>query len=219
MGTVVLLGYSTAGKSSILNHFKSVMGNRIETIDSDSEMSKEYGGHIYLLYSTLVEGQDRNKALACIEDRENAILRWFQPAPRPRLIAFGPAVPSRHEWEGFLKRIRPTVFYLELSECEVQEGLRLRRDKHIRDGLESLPAFGSWDEDVVTTYDEDSERWVPINNDKKVYSNIQRHMSGLMPLYSEAACPERTFLARKLRESKEYQQECFSKVLKALLEP
>lgn len=217
MGTVVLLGFSTAGKSNVLRHFKSLLGDSIDTIDSDSEMSKEYGGHIYLLFSKLVNGKDRSRALTCIEDRENAILRWLQPVSKPRLIAFGPAIPSRHEWDGFLKRVRPTVFYLELSECEVQEGLKKRRDKHIKDGLESLPAFGSWDDDVSTIYDAKSGRWIPIEDGGKVYSNIQKHMAGLTPLYSSAAGPDRTFSSKKLWESTDYKQEFYARVLEALL--
>lgn len=143
--------------------------------------------------------------------------RWLQPATKSRLIAFGPAIPSRPEWDRFLKRVRPTVFYLELSECALREGLRRRRDKHIKDGLESLPAFGSWDEDVATIFDEKSGRWIPIEDDKRVCSNIQKHMVGLTPLYSLAAGLDGTFSSRKLRESTEYQQQFYARVLTALL--
>ena len=216
MGTVVLLGFSTAGKSHILRHFKNVMGSGIDTLDSDSEMSKDFCGHIYHLFSKLVDGVDRSRALACIGDRENAMLRWLQPTVKPRLIAFGPAIPSRPEWVEFLQRVQPAVFYLELSECEVREGLRGRRDKHLEDGLESLPAFGSWDEDVTTVLDAESGRWVPIEDEEIVCGNIRRHMAGLTHLYSEAAGPKRTYSSKRLRESNEYQQGFYATVAAAL---
>jgi shikimate kinase len=217
VATVALLGLSTAGKSTVLRHFTDIMGDSVDTRDSDAIMSQEFGGHIYLLFSALVEGRDREKALAHIERSENEILASLQPQAKPRLIAFGPAVPSRSEWGSFIERVNPVVFQLELSVDEVLIGLAERRARHLRAGLEPLPGFGSWDEDVTTEYDSDSERWVPIVNDRTVHANISRHTRALADMYHAAAGAENTYSARRLMTDSAYQQDFYARVSAALL--
>jgi shikimate kinase len=220
MGTVVLVGFSTAGKSTILRDFEKILSTLVEAFDSDKEISKDFGGHIYLLFSKLIKGKDRKNALRCIKQRENAILSWFQPSTKPRLIAFGPSVPSREEWNPFIERVRPIVFYLKLSECEVREGLRRRRKRHIKDGLQSIPAFGSWDQGVTTKFNKKSQSWDPIEEEKIVLKKIRKHMRGLTPKYKEAAgSDDNTYSSVKLRENEEYRQEFYEKVIAALLKP
>ena len=218
MATVVLIGFSTAGKSTILQHFKDVLGTLVEVVDSDKKISEDYGGHIYLLYNELVKGKDRNEALNYIRCKENEILRKIKPDKNPRLIAFGPLVPAREEWVQFLERVQPVAFYIELSVWEVREGLRGRHNRHVADGLKSLPAFGSWDECMTTRFDEDAQQWVLIEDEEEILKNIRDSMRNLTPLYEMASgTSNRIYSGRKLRTDVEYRQRFYEKVITALL--
>ena len=147
MKSVVLLGFSTTGKSSIIKRFTEKYGNHLTAIDSDAVVSEPYGGHIYKLFLSLREGTSTRRALDEIAKREKDFLRNVGDLDRPLLIAVGPAVPSREpEWHNFVTRVRPCCFYLKKTAEDVLDGLRNRRNKHSSDqSLAIDPGFGCWD--------------------------------------------------------------------------
>lgn len=184
MKSIVLLGFSTTGKSTIINRFIKDYGNRLTAIDSDKEVSKQYDGHIYNLFLSLRMGTSTRHALDEIATRERDFLRNVDNGDRPLLVAAGPAVPSRDpEWHDFVTRLRPCCLYLKKTAEDVLDGLRNRRDQHSSDpGLASDPGFGCWDNDV-TTQPQDG-KWVLVDT-RKALANIRRHMQPLAVLYEQ----------------------------------
>jgi shikimate kinase len=190
MATVVLLGFSTTGKSTILRDFAAkYSSHNLETIDTDKRIlipdyaATEQDAHIYIVFNQLVRGQDRDEALTYIERREREILETLQQVNNPQLIAAGPALASREpQWAEFIKRVNPTCFYLEKTAEEVYEGLLDRRSdenkvpKEIRERVD----FGSWDDNVITKYEDG--KWIEVSKDRAI-ENIKREMQQLVRIY------------------------------------
>lgn len=154
MNCVVLLGFSTTGKSSILRDFREHHGGAVDTLDSDEQVSQPDGGHIYSTFLRFRAGRNTTPSLQVIERREREFLRTAGPTARPLLLASGPFLPIREpEWSGFVGRVRPVFFYLQKSPEEVLAGLLERRRGHLQDRkLTADPGFGCWDQGVTTDY-------------------------------------------------------------------
>src|SRR4051812_11038544 len=88
--TIVLMGFSCAGKSTILRE-ASLRWPAVRTIDSDEHIAESFGGHIY---NTFLEF-GRERALDLIEAGERNLLNSLMDEESPRLLAAGPALPSR----------------------------------------------------------------------------------------------------------------------------
>lgn len=95
MGTVVLLGFSTAGKSTILKEFSKLHGGKVEAIDTDKRIAELDHGHIYDIFFERVSEAYREAALKYIERREGEVLDNISATSKPRLIAAGPSIPWR----------------------------------------------------------------------------------------------------------------------------
>src|SRR5437879_4487651 len=110
MSTVVLIGYSTAGKSTVLKTAKERWPT-ISTMEPDEAVAGGRHDHVFDLFIQM----GRKDALALIEPRERELLRSLMPSEYPRLIAAGPAVP-RHDadWSAFVARVQPEVVYIQL---------------------------------------------------------------------------------------------------------
>src|SRR5438309_440172 len=118
MATVVLLGYSCAGKSTIV---KEVLDRwpQVEGLDSDAWVAEPYGGHIYNVFFRL----GRLAALHQIAHREREFLDSLLPVETARLIAAGPSLPSReNQWSAFVGRVQPEFIYLTLTAEEALAG-------------------------------------------------------------------------------------------------
>ena len=184
--TVVLLGYSCAGKSTIADDVCE-RWPEVDSQDSDRWVSKPYGDHIYNMFIQL----GRDNALSKIEQREGEFLDSLLPVDGPRIIAAGPALPSRPQWSSFVRRVQPTFVYLVMSEEEELDALERRRIKHL-----AIPAiagsrlFGSWNQDLTTRYD--NGRWVLVDRSTAL-ANIRREMAKLVDIYESHAEPEHTY--------------------------
>lgn len=186
MATVVLLGFSTTGKSTILGDFANEFRDEdLQTIDTDKQIvipeyaATEKDAHIYLVFNKLVNGCDRKNAVEYIERREEEVLELLKPVKHPRLIAAGPAVPSRKEWKNFMQRVNPFCFYLEKTAEEVYQGLLKRREKFPKE-ISERADFGSWDEDVITKCE--NGKWLLIPKSEAI-TNITKHMTPLVKIY------------------------------------
>jgi len=210
---VLLLGYSTTGKSTILCDFREKYAEAIETVDSDSEISKEDGGHIYNVFLRFVEGSDTGPALREIERRERQFLERVGPNTRPLLIAAGPCLPIREpEWREFVQRVQPICFYLQKPPEKVLQGLRDRHAKHLRnEQLAGRPGFGCWDQDLTTECR--NGRWVEVDDSERALQNVRANMQGMVRLYERLA--SQTFLWED-RQTTEGKQRLYRAILSAL---
>jgi len=212
MGTVVLMGYSTSGKSTILRDMEKNFGDCLQTIDTDDEVALDFDGHIYNVYLRLTNVGNRQKALDHIKKKEEQLLANLYLTNTPRLMAAGPALPSRTEWNSFVKRVNPICFYLEITAREVYDGLRWRRCRHlellkIRDDRN----FGCWDEGTTTKYK--NGRWVVVS--EEAIANIEREMEPLVSIY-KTYCNDRKFSVCEIRDCKETKEELYRQIKASL---
>lgn len=192
---VVLLGFSTTGKSSIRRDFEARYGARLRVLDSDLEISKQNGEHVYNVYLHYRDGESTAPAIKAIEDRETQFLRTEYPTDKPILVAAGSFLSIRPGWEDFIKRYRPTFFYLSKTPAQVLDGLLTRRRKQqaTQPDLASDPGFGCWDQDVTTEYRQGC--WVELPRNAAL-ANVERHMRGMDAKYQalvRSGHPHRTF--------------------------
>jgi hypothetical protein len=87
MNCVVLLGFSTTGKSSILREFCEQFGDAIEPLDSDEWLARNHDRHVYNLYLSLRDGKSTARAIKEIADQEREFLRITNPGTKPMLLA------------------------------------------------------------------------------------------------------------------------------------
>jgi shikimate kinase len=188
---VVLLGFSTTGKSSALRELNAW---NLTILDSDSEISKEYGNHIYNIFINKTNGSDRTEALRIIEEGESEFLRLAPAIIEQKnlnsIMAAGPALPSRKEWAEFVRIMKADsdclFIYLEKSAEDVYEGLKTRRRNHLNEAsINAHENFGCWDEDVIT--EKDGTSWKPILDDDRALENIRKNMSYLVDIYTRYA--------------------------------
>lgn len=193
MTCVVLLGFSTTGKSTILQSLQKVHGGAIETVDSDQRISADFDGHIYNIFLRCRNGADTTPAIRLIEQGERRFLGEVNPGKKPLLMAAGLFLPTREpEWRQFLERVHPVCFYLQKEPEDVLQGLRQRRIHHSENPeLAHNSGFGCWDQDVTTEYRDG--KWAPIEDDNRALENVRRHMGGVANIYERCSVSNHTF--------------------------
>lgn len=159
--TVVLFGFSTTGKSTLLQYFKNHYRRKVIFIDTDKEVAKDYECHIYNIYLDLIEENDlikRNKPIEYIKQAESALLkRLCEPWGQPRLIAAGPFINDKDNFDLFKKISKPEFYFFKIDAESVYDGLLFRHNQHIKEGLSSDPFFGCWDHGVTKAYNPESK--------------------------------------------------------------
>ena len=213
MKCVLLLGFSTTGKSTILREFREKYSNAIDTIDSDKEISSEDDGHIYNVFLRFVDRNNTNPAIQEIERRERRFLESVRLSRTSLLLAAGPFLPIREpEWSAFLERVRPVCFYLQKPPEEVLQGLIERRVRHLQnEQLASQYGFGCWDQGVTTEYREG--HWVQIDDKERALQNVRDNMREMVRRYERLAA--RTFCWQD-RQTKEGQQRLYRAIREEL---
>lgn len=186
MKCVVLLGFSTTGKSSILSHFRKEDAHHVDTLDSDQQISQSDDGHIYNVYLRYRNGSNTETAIRAIDRREREFLRTTRPTRMPLLLASGPFLPLREpEWSEFIAAVSPVFFYLQKNPEDVLNGLLERRKRQLAEPeLSNRPGFGCWDQGVTTNYQDG--QWVEISR-ARALENIRRNMEGMVAKYSKLA--------------------------------
>ena len=172
--TVLLTGFSTAGKSTLLKQLKT----EVNTIDSDEQVARVLGcDHIYDVFME----HGPKYAIELIEKAENEFLKSFSNQNEESIIiAAGPFLMLRDEWDAFYKARSPFIVHLVIREDDVYEGLLRRRNDQKKQLLQSNPHFGSWDNDVTTTLSEGI--FVDLPKDKAL-ENIRTHLKGVTAKY------------------------------------
>ena len=210
MSTVILLGFSTTGKSSIIKEIKDRnIDKNFVTIDTDKLVSKDYDNHIYNIYLNLVIGQDRVEAIKYIEKQEDEILDSIYYSSKPRIIAAGPMLPFRKAWRDFVERIGPICIYLEKSPRCIYDGLIERRERHIaNDLINKHPAFGSWDQDITTKFE--NGKWILLPKRISI-SNIEKHLNQRVGIYNKYS-NGRIYNSVKIKNNLRYKKKFYSDI-------
>lgn len=206
MATIVLLGFSTAGKS----HYKGQLEKEyphIDTADSDKYVAKEFG-NIYKIFTEL----NRDKALRYIETKENEFLLNI-PESKNILIAAGPALVARANFNRFHQTHNPEYFYLKREPENIYNDLIKRHYEQLKiEELASNESFGCWDLDVTKEFR--NKKYILIEKDLAI-SNITRHLSQLERFYSTLA-QKNVIDADKLRSDQNYSKSFYQILVEKL---
>lgn len=176
--TVVLIGFSTAGKSTFLQYALDTFAGLVQCLDSDKWITHSFDKeHIFELFMQ----QGRDTALQQIGTKENRFLTTFSsPQPAPTLIAAGPFIPMQPAWPFYVEKVRPFIIHLTVSPEDVYEGLLHRRQRHSTMVDSGHELFGSWDKDIMTSWNGRSYVLLPR---EVAIENISRSMTAVLPTY------------------------------------
>lgn len=213
MSTVVIIGYSASGKSTIgdevRKRWRKTNGNLLEYRDSDAEIGAKFDGHIYNAYLK----EDYDVALELIEHREREFLDSLGLTQTPRLVVPGPNVPLRlPEWRRFLDRVEPVVYHFTVT----PEMCRLRlagREEKIARNHGSSPRFGSWNNGSLRDWSEEEGRYVPVPEIREVNRRLESLMADNLRAYEAVADISRTYDAQDLQN-----RQCRERVTELILE-
>lgn len=222
MGKVIILfGFCTAGKSTILKYLKEQFkANNIQILDIDTDKKiseRKYNGHIYNIYQSLYkergDGKENIKdALNYIEKKERELLvKLTDECPKstiPCIIAPGPFLVIREpEWSDFYKKVNPICYYLELTPEEVYDGLMDRRKRlESNEEISKLPSFGCWDYCVITEFKngryELLKPKIALENIKKIMLGPRSPIKIFKNLSNIRSDKNRIFKAREIRNDR-----------------
>jgi len=222
MATVVLLGCSTSGKSSAVRRFQSMYGNgygnQSEVIDTDALVAadSEFNGHLYAMYLKFTRRSDNSAAQLYLELGERHLLKQLANKKEPVLIAAGPNIPLREpEWSNFLRVVNPICFYFRLTPKQLYEGLRRRRIRQGRRGLDLCPGFGCWDAGLATAFNQQSSNWEEIPSEQAL-PLIEQYLAKVDPIYASACHPEFIYEGESVKNDQAVQEELSRKFVSCL---
>ncbi|MEP7128367.1 MAG: shikimate kinase [Chitinophagales bacterium] len=151
---ILLMGFSTTGKSSILEELKKEIGDSVKYIDSDSEISKNYNNHIFRLFidkHTDEDPENRKDIMDEISNGENSFLKNLTEFQDAYIAALGPNVHIRSNWNEYYSKTKSYVIFLKADVDTVYQGL-IRREDKLYPQFENNPAFGNWNQGVIRRY-------------------------------------------------------------------
>lgn len=169
MGVVVIVGFSCTGKSTLVKKLQDDSDCiDIEFVDTDYEIAKNAGGHIYNLF---IE-RGHQGAIEFVNDQEKQFLTDFTPS-RKCVIAAGPLIPRRAEFGDFLTRVNGTCIWLTIRAEEAAERLVARQERIGKENpqLLSHPNFGSWNWPHLTERNEETLFYSLIADKEKRTTN------------------------------------------------
>lgn len=225
MGKVIILfGFCTAGKSTILRDFENKYDdNHLHIRDTDAMISKEYNDHIYNVYTSLYkergDGNDNiSDANEYIEKKEREILvkltdECFE-SDKKYLIAPGPFLVTRNpQWGYFYCNIKPICYYLELKHEEVYDGLIKRRRELESKKIVKSKSFGCWDYNSITYYINGRYKELPR---KIAIEYITNNMGALIKEYKRLSV-NRIFSAVDIKTNSKSKKELYDFIKNDLL--
>ncbi len=192
---ILLVGFSTTGKSSIKTRCNL---QDVALIDTDKLVSKVYNKdnpHIYNIYCEMSDNEtgDRSRAIKFIEREESKIANTLSDISENELndkliFSCGPFIVTRLGFSSSLNELRKSndvnVIHLKKDLDSVCEDLANRHDRFPEE-IKKHKNFACWDQDVITKYDNNSKRWV--RDEENSIKNIEAIMSGVSPFYTEIA--------------------------------
>jgi shikimate kinase len=211
---VILVGFSTAGKSSILKEIQKRNGE-YKYVDTDSEISRAHEGHIYNVFLDKWDENDpinRQKALSFIAAREDEILNDLTlPAEKPTLIAAGPFLHIRSKWVSFTEVTHPDIFHISITPESVYEGLLKRHGDH-KKIIGDRRGFGCWDLGVTKKY-MDGE-YILLDEELAI-KNIDKLLSDATSKYRQLS-NGKDFTSERLRNDENYRENFIGRVIECL---
>jgi len=175
--TIILIGFSTAGKSHYLREIEKLYPKEFNYLDSDKYISNDYDGHIYNVFMQL----GRIDALKYIETKEIDFLNYAKDnTDKPQLIAAGPFLVIRNGWKEFVAKRKPFIVHINKGVEAIYEGLHERRAHQISTLDNSNSNIGCWDDNVTTKlingiYEDISK--------SEAIENISGHFNRITPTY------------------------------------
>ncbi len=222
---IILFGFCTAGKSTILKDIKKrIERDNIQIIDkdTDAEISKKYNRHIYNIYMSFYEdykdkyykgikipecknSKFNNKdANEYIDKKEREILvkltdECFE-SNIPYIIAPGPFLVTRKpQWGYFRENIKPICYYFKLTAEEAFRGLICRRERQLKySKIGKSASFGCWDDGSITKYEKG--KYVLLSSEEAL-ENIKRNMNEPCKIFEDLSGKNRTFLVEDIRKN------------------
>lgn len=197
--TVVVLGYSTSGKSTIGKSVRKRWAdgsNGLEYRDSDEEIGKQCGGNIYRCYLD----RDYRAALAFIENQERVFLKTLIDSRPPCLVVAGPNLPLREpEWSAFLTKVKPIAYHFTITPELCYARLLGRQEKIATEHGEDKRC-GSWNLGSLCDWDMVSKRYVPVEPQIAI-ARLQKLMQENVRRYNLALSGDRAYDARDMEKS------------------
>ncbi|MBZ0291818.1 MAG: hypothetical protein K8L99_04550 [Anaerolineae bacterium] len=180
MGTVVLIGFSCAGKSRILEPLKAYIAEKglpkPFEVDTDKKITeRDYpDGGIYSVFLDKSVEDDTAPAINYIAQREKEVLKELLVMEAPAIVAAGPLILQRQpEWGDFMSKHKPTIVWLKLNPSRTVAGLKDRENRYREKPFDGKPAsehpgFGCWNKDILNTYDGEKKQWKPLPEVKQI---------------------------------------------------
>ncbi|MFC5191107.1 shikimate kinase [Algoriphagus aquatilis] len=162
MKQIIIIGFSTTGKSSLIKKIKEEIPSiRRSILDTDEEISKNYENSISNIYLQL----GREKALFEILKLESQLIENLIEKPNNLIIAAGPGLPFRENFKKYISIKQPHVILLENSANNIYENLKKRREELFNKLKEPRSDFGIWDIGVmVDEYNIEFDKKIAIEN-------------------------------------------------------
>lgn len=212
--TVVLVGFSCSGKSTVGEEIEKKFLTNIDILDSDKMISAKYGSDIAEIFLN----HEREDAVALIEGEERKILDEIHPKGNPCLVVAGPNLVLRDpQWEDFLARNNPVVFYLQVSPKMCYDRLKGRHDTYVKKYANHprRDRIGSWNKGILCDVDEHGEYQDFLREDAlKLIPVLMREQ---VLRYEKISDPMRTIDCIRLQKKKAERQAFFDKISDALL--
>lgn len=202
MGVVVLIGFSCAGKSRILEPLREYISEqgypKAHEVDTDKKITElDYpSGGIYSIFLDKTIEDNTQLAIEYIERREKEVLRELLNLESPSIVAAGPLLLQRQpEWKEFVSKHKPRIVWLRLNPRRTVSGLKHREGRYKDRTFDGLPAsahssFGSWNKDILNTYDSESKKWKSMDEQKQIEA-ATNYMKYFAETYYEKACHDR----------------------------
>ncbi|MBU4445788.1 hypothetical protein KJ656_12005 [bacterium] len=164
MRTIVLMGFSTAGKSSITRLIEQDKNYNIliDCHDSDYYIAKEFNPidpHIYHIFLQLTKNDkiNRKEVFDFISAKEKEFFKKMidEKSLRHRLNAAGPFLHCQNElWANFIDKVKPDCVLLRITPFQIYFNLIERHYRHSKiKEVYNHPDFGAWDLGVTKAFD------------------------------------------------------------------
>jgi shikimate kinase len=185
---IILMGFSTTGKSTLLKEIKGEINQNVQLIDSDCRISKNYDNHIYGLFMEHHKKEDpenRIKIMEEISNNENSFLQNLIEEPCSYIAALGPNIHTRTNWNKYYSTVKPFAIFLKADVDTVYQRL-IGREEKIYEELGNDRAFGNWNQNVIRKYISQTDRYERLSEEKSK-ENIAKLINANENYYSKIA--------------------------------